>query len=140
MNNHIKIKVISYKMKQLYFFDNRDENDYNNLYKNKVERWNSMKKLTEFKDVDWRRSYPNYLENEQLLLKRKNWGFRLIYDVYLKQEETHVFLGSCIIKEVDNLTSHKGKTTKYVVKELAAKSPLLRKRLKDIDTCICKNL
>ena len=52
MNNHIKIKVISHKMKQLYFFDNRDENDCNNLYKNKAERWNSMKKLTEFKDVD----------------------------------------------------------------------------------------
>lgn len=92
--------------------------------------------MKNLKDVNWRRSYPNRFENEKLSFVRKNWGFRLIYDVYLKQENTKVFLGSCIVKEVDNSTDYKCRTTKYVVEELVSKSLLLKKRMEDINYCI----
>ena len=95
-----------------------------------------MKKL---KDVDWRSTYPNCLENEQFMLKRKNWGFRLLYDVYLKQEGMQIFLGTCIVKEASNDCNFKCKKQKYATKELVATSRLLKKRMEDINTFINKS-
>lgn len=87
------------------------------------------------KDVNWRKKYPNKLENDQFVFIRKNWGFRLIYDVYLKREDERAFIGTCIVKEVDGC-----KKTKYVVKELDSQSLFLKKRLKDIEKYFCNIL
>lgn len=102
-----------------------------------------MKKLLQ--DVYWGRKYPMYMENEQLYLVRKNWKFKLIYDVFSK--ETNEFLGNCIVKEMvnkiqpkcknsKNCTNCKCRNMKYVVEELTSRSPQLKKRLRDIQIMI----
>lgn len=102
-----------------------------------------MKKL--LKDVYWGRTYPMHMENEHLYLVRKNWGFKLIYEVFSK--ETNESLGNCIVKEMvnkiqpkcknlRNCSNCKCKNMNYVVEELASKSPQLKKRLRDIQIMI----
>ena len=102
-----------------------------------------MKKL--LKDVYWGRKYPMHMENEQLYLVRKNWGFKLIYEVFLK--ETNESLGNCIVKErvnkiqtkcnnSNNCSKCKCRNMKYVVEELTSRSHQLKKRLRDIQIMI----
>lgn len=104
-----------------------------------------MKNAKNLKNVNWRIRYPNRLENEQFILERKNWGFRLLYDIYLKGEETPLFLGSCIVKETDKNEdcncegkgiNCKCKKARYVVKEIVAKDSLLKKRMQDIQAFV----
>lgn len=92
--------------------------------------------MQELREVKWSRSYPNRIESEKFSFERRSWGWRLIYAVYLKQGAEPLFLGTCHVWERDA----KKDRSIYVVKELNAKSPLLNKRMKEIEEVIRKNI
>lgn len=92
--------------------------------------------MQELREVKWSRSYPNRIENEKYFLERRSWGWRLIYAVYLKQENENIFLGTCHVFEREP----KKNESIYVVKELNAKLPLMIKRIKEIEDLIRKNI
>lgn len=101
----------------------------------------------ELKEVNWGRNYPRMIIGIKggLTLKRKNWGFRLIYDVYLEKEDgTDELLGTCYVMERPCLCEHKCEICtcgpKFVVKELTSKSPKLVARLNYIQFLIDKCL
>ena len=87
----------------------------------------------ELKEVDWGRRYLPMIigVNSHLILRRKNWGFRLIYDVYQESESIEELLGTCHVLE---RVCPNG--SKFVVKELTSKSPQLAKRMEDIQQLI----
>ena len=95
-------------------------------------------------EVYWGRSYPKRLEDDNLILTRSNWGFKLIYSVYLKQ--TGEDLGTCHVMEKAGYTPKckcnetsatcKCENKKYTVVELSAKSDKLIKRLEDIQKLV----
>lgn len=88
------------------------------------------------RDVDWNRSYPMRMESERFIAVRKNWGFRLIYDVYIKQSET-ILLGTCIVKLSQKKKSQR---TFYKVSILGRENALFRKRLEEIGKFIIQNI
>lgn len=112
------------------------------------------------KEVNWRKKYPLEIRGGEMLLKRKNWGFRLIYDVYLKEKEGYRLIGPCHVFEKTESESRvvfpceepgsgfcprrmRGlgscSNDKFVVKELV-NSPEVVKRLEDIQILIRKSL
>lgn len=131
----------------LFLTINRKDVIISNIkHSRKVE--NSMRNAKNLKNVNWRIRYPNRLENEKFILERKNWGFRLLYDVYLKGE-TPLLLGSCIVKETDKnvdcncagkCVNCKCKKVQYVVKEFVEKDSLLKKRMQDIQAFVTEAL
>ena len=88
--------------------------------------------MLELREVKWSRSYPNRKENEKFYFERRSWGRRLLYAVYLKQENQLSFLGTCHVLERDA----KKKRSIFVVKELNAKIP----RMKEIEEIIQKSI
>lgn len=109
--------------------------------------------MKELKEVNWRRSYKRRIGNEKLTLIRKNWGVRLIYDVYLRKGIAHILIGTCHVMEDKKFCPcgkgtesspcelmGKGicpcKNSKFVVKELVSRSSELTKRLEDIQQLI----
>lgn len=92
----------------------------------KAERGKNMKEL---KEVDWKRKYRMEMGSENLVLKRKGWGFRLLYDVYLRYEDgVYELIGTCHVMQNQN--------DEFVVQELVSKSPQLKKRLEDIQLLV----
>jgi len=73
----------------------------------------------EFEDVKWR-NYPNRIENQEFLLVRKGWSFRLLYDVYEKKRG--ILLGTCIVKERADKCNCPGKGPRFRAEELVSKS------------------
>ena len=104
----------------------------------------STTKQPMLKDAYHGRVYPMILENEQLRLVRKNSGFKLIYEVFLK--ETDEVIGTCrVMEKVNYKVKDKDKTKgsgfkpeneKFVVREYVAKCNKLKKRLGDIQKLI----
>lgn len=94
--------------------------------------------MKELKEVNWRRSYKRRIGNEKLTLIRKNWGFRLIYDVYLRKGIAHKLIGTCHVME--DKKSCPCKNSKFVVKEIVSRSSELAKRLEDVQQLIQKCL
>lgn len=88
----------------------------------------------ELKEANWGRSYPRTIIalESRLTLKRKNWGFRLIYDVYIEKDGIDELIGTCHVLE--RVSS--GKQGGFVVKELTSKSSQLAKRLDDIQELV----
>ena len=108
------------------------------------ERWKNMSQKLNVKEVYWGRSYPMRLENEQLVLVRKNSAYKLIYEAFL--QENNESIGTChVMEKVDYKAKCKNKpkgseckaeNEKFVVLEYVAKSNKLRKRLSDIQKLI----
>ena len=103
-----------------------------------------MSRQPQLKEVYQGRVYPMTMENEQLVLVRKNSGFRLIYEVFLK--ETNESIGTCHVKEKVGYkakcknkpkgSEFKSENEKFIVCEYVAKSNKLKKRLEDIQKLI----
>lgn len=104
--------------------------------------------MKQLQEVEWGRNYPHRIEKGNYILKRKNWGFRLIYDVYLA--ETGEYLGTCHVMQKANF-EHKCKCTekcstckcenkKFVVKELVSKLKKLERHLERIEAIIRESI
>ena len=92
--------------------------------------------MKELREVEWNRNYPKVIEDDKFLLIRKNWGFRLIYEVHLKKAGESITLGTCHVLDRE----FKKEKLKISVKELNAKSPEFKKRLDEIEKMIRYNI
>ena len=75
------------------------------------------------------------LENEQLYLVKKGYAHKLIYEVFF--QETGESIGTCHVLEI--VGKKKDEQKIFVVQEFVAKSPKLKKRLKDIEKLVRDN-
>lgn len=105
----------------------------------------------QLKNVEWRKKYPNHLENEKWILERRGWGFRLIYDVFEKKENCEIFLGTCIVKQTVIEDNHncncngkckecKCKQPNYVIETLVVRDDRLVGKFPEISEFLKKRL